>query len=271
MSINEWLSETTSTLIKLGVETARLDALIMLEDALGKDRASVLAQPEAELDDNVQKTLDDWVIRRSSHEPLAYIRSKAEFYGRTFEVNDFVLVPRPETETMIDMLKSEADSADNIVDIGTGSGILAITAKLEFPRAFVAATDVDERCLSVARRNAENLYADIKFYQSDLLEAVPPPVIIRPATVMLANLPYVPDELEINQAARHEPSLAIFGGANGLDLYRQLFDQLNRYQERPVFIFTESLTIQHSLMKILAERAGYHEHFAEGLIQAFRL
>ena len=271
MSINEWLSETTSTLTKLGIETARLDALVLLEDALGKDRSSVLAQPEAELDGTILTTLDDWVVRRSSHEPLAYIRGRTEFYGRNFAVNDFVLVPRPETEVMIDMLKSEAETANNILDIGTGSGILAITAKLELPHAFVAATDVDDRCIYIAENNAKALNADVKFYRSDLLENIPPPVISQPATVLLANLPYVPDELEINRAASHEPSLAIFGGANGLDLYRKLFDQLAKFPDRPVFVFTESLTLQHTVMKVLAARAGYHEHFAQGLIQAFRL
>ena len=271
MTISEWLTTTTNTFNELGIETGRLDSVILLEDALGRDRAYLLAQPETALDDATLQSLNDMVIRRSSHEPLAYIRGKSEFYGREFIVNDYVLVPRPETESMIELLKLEADNARNIIDLGTGSGILAITAKLEIPNAKVTAIDIDESCLRIARSNATKLGADVEFLRSDLFEGVSPNVYSQQSTVLLANLPYVPDEFEINKAATHEPSIAIFGGVMGMDFYRRMFEQINHFNTKPVYVFTESLIIQHDVMKVHAQRSGYTLVNTDGLAQAFRL
>lgn len=274
---NHWLNKTTKKLEQAGVATARLDCLILLEDALGKERSWLLAHPDTLLLGASREQLDRQVERRAGYEPLAYIRGKSEFYGREFIVNAHTLEPRPETETLIQLLtelvSSEQRAMSNelvIADIGTGSGCIAITAKLEFPDAKVIACDISETCLNIARKNAEKLKADVEFYQGNLLE----PVIAHCSqiTALLCNLPYVPDSYHINESAMFEPRQAIFGGEDGLDLYRQLFSQLAGQKlkaKRPKYVLTESLPFQHEALASIANTAGYKLQKTDDFIQIF--
>src|SRR5262249_53556757 len=128
------------------------------------------------------------VQRRVEHEPLAYIRNKTEFYGREFYIDHHVLEPRPESETMIDLLLQIPDNTRHLViDVGTGSGALAITAKLEVPGADAIAIDIDDNCLSITKRNAQSMHAEVTILKSNLLEAIPG-VALHGAT-LLCNLP----------------------------------------------------------------------------------
>ena len=171
---SEWLREAEKLLQNAHIETARLDALVLLSDELGHDKAWVLGHPEYILQGSVLKKLNTKIAQRSKHLPLAYIRGKCEFYGRGFMVNEHVLVPRPESESMIDLLKqvTNPDSQVSIIDVGTGSGCLAITAKLELPNSTVVALDTSYECLRVAKQNATKLVADITFLESDLLDSM---------------------------------------------------------------------------------------------------
>jgi len=338
MTAASWLAKSQAELKAAGISTARLDCLVLLEDATSKDRAWLLAHPEFELPTEVINSLDSKLKRRGQHVPLAYIRGRSEFYGREFTINEHTLVPRPETEAIIEMLKRvrnlEADTmvwemerrgrkpgqkhypfekqesasalvktgegykvtwekpprrrlSDKpapvhgsglrhhdedlyIVDIGTGSGAIAISAKLELPEAAVVATDIDEKCLETARANAERLGADVKFLQGNLLE---PLDANRPSptTVLLCNLPYVPDNFQINTAATHEPRHALFGGPDGLDLYRELFAQIASRKNKPQYIICESLPPQHEVLAGIAKAADYALHKTDGFIQLFEL
>ena len=283
MKIDDWLESSTSALKDAGITTARLDCLVLLEDETGKDRAWLLSHPECELQGSVLKKLNTKITQRCQHIPLAYIRGKAEFYGREFAVNAHTLVPRPETETMIDLLKQVAinDLRLTIYDIGTGSGAIAITAKLELPEAEVFATDIDEKCLETARANAKNLGADIEFLHGNLLEPISQNGERRKKngenkkqaeafSVLLCNLPYVPDNFQINRAATHEPRHALFGGPDGLDMYRELFSQLNALATKPLYILAESLPPQHELLASIAKAAGYKLTKTEDFIQLFQ-
>ena len=150
MSVNDWLITSTKELQEAGIATARLDCLVLLEDALGVDRASILANLDAKLPQKTEVDLNTKIVQRVRHIPLAYIRGKVEFYGREFVINKHVLVPRPETEMMIDELKAALQKGAPhtecvIVDVGTGSGAIAVTAKLEFPKSHVIATDIDPK------------------------------------------------------------------------------------------------------------------------------
>lgn len=283
MYISEWLVENTKKLEQAGVLSARLDCLVLLEDATGKDRAYLLAHDDQKLSDKTAKRLDPLIERRATHEPLAYIRGKAEFYGREFAVNKHTLTPRPETEAMIDILKTWIpDRVQNdtavITDIGTGSGCLAITTKLEFPNFQVLATDVSKPALSVAKKNADDLVADVDFLEANLLQGInetaawiPDRVRNGKTLVIVANLPYVPNDYEINQAATHEPGLALFGGVDGLDLYRELFKQIETMERKPQYILTESLIFQHHPLASLARKHGYVLEETKDLIQLFAL
>ncbi len=213
MTTGEFLNVATKKLEASGVGTARLDAMVLLEDCLNNNRTHLLAYPDLKLTTEQIVWLNSRVLRRCRHEPLAYIRGKTEFYGRTFIVNDHVLEPRPESETMIELLLSprgpdnEFDAA-NIVDVGAGSGALGITAKLELSRAHVDLIDIDEAALRVAASNAKKFKVEVGLVESDLLSKA-----TGKYDVVLANLPYVPDDFHINPAAQAEPRIAIFGAA----------------------------------------------------------
>ena len=308
MTSGAWLENAVTALTSADIATARLDALVLLEDVTNKDRGWLLAHPEFELSPAYLKQLKNLLTRRSAHEPLAYVRGKTEFYGRNFVVTPVVLEPRPESETMIDLLKEISlfkDSAllpqhpvsnmhtshettakdaqnrldprlreDNtgslrgkmvrIADVGTGSGALGITAQLELPSAKVDLFDIDKRALAVAKTNVDIFTLSISVIQSDLLDQTP-----RDYDILLCNLPYVPDDFQINRAATHEPAIAIFGGPDGLDLYRKLFSQVAMLKKLPLYILTESLPTQHTALAALARETGYSLYKQDDFIQVF--
>ncbi len=270
MEMADWLQVAVKRLTATSISTARLDVLVLLEDALHKDKSWLLAHGDFELTDKQLDLLDSQIQRREKHEPLAYIRGKSEFYGRTFKVSADTLQPRPETETMIEVIlnqvKSKKMNVESIIDVGTGSGCIAVTLARELLKINVVGTDISKECVQIAERNAKNLQAEVTFYQGNLLESLPSSTFQLPYTI-LANLPYVPDTFTINQAAMHEPKLAIFGGTDGLDLYRQLFSSLPA--KKPVQIYTESLPTQHDELKNIASSAGYKESAREDFIQLF--
>ena len=264
-SLTTWLKQAQWALEKAGIATARLDALVLLEDALHTNRAQLLAYPELELSNEQEKVLKSQISRRARHQPLAYIRKKSEFYGREFQVSPHTLVPRPETETMIDLLKSlPLPAGATLADVGTGSGCIAITAALELPNlANIDAYEIDEKAMQLAQINAQGLDArHIKFRLNNLLDKV-----AEQYDAVLANLPYVPENFQINLAATHEPRHAIFGGPDGLNLYRKLFGQLR--QQQPKFVLTEALPPQHPELARIAKAAGFHLQKTEDFIQLF--
>lgn len=288
-TIGKILKTSTKKLEQAGITTARLDCLVLLEDAIGKDRAWLLAHPEATVQGSTLYSFTELVERRAAHEPLAYLRGLSEFYGREFSVNAHTLEPRPETETMIELLiklavnqdkqktggKRQVTNIENyhILDIGTGSGCIAVTAQLELPSATVLATDIDTTCIKTAQTNATRLRANVTFYTGNLLEPVLPALnnVKTKRTIVLANLPYVPENHTINQAAMHEPKHAIFGGPDGLNYYRQLFTQTRQLRNLPQYIFTESLPFQHESIRAIAKPYGYAEQTVQDFIQVFTL
>lgn len=267
MKISDWLQSATKKLSNVGIETARLDCLILAEDATGKDRAYLLAHPEHNVKGQTLHKLDEQMSRRLHHEPLAYIRGKTEFYGRLFSIDRRVLEPRPESETMINILKAlYLTNKDVIADIGTGSGALAITTKLELPYTAVIGVDIDKKCLSVANKNARDHGVSVTFLNGDLVQ----PIRDNLPTVLLCNLPYVPDNWHINQAARFEPDIALFGGKDGLDIYRKLFEQLKNLQKKPLYVITECLPPQHETLAKIASDAGYKIVQTDDFIQLYK-
>lgn len=260
MTTNDWLQGATQQLHKANIATARLDAQILLGDCLNTNTAQLLAHPDQSLTDEQEKLLAGQLKRRTQHEPLAYIRGKCEFYGREFAVNKDVLVPRPETETMIDLAKRLNPST--VIDVGTGSGAIAITVACELHEVQVIATDIDPACLKVARDNCAKHQATVDLKKTNLVAGLELPK----GALILANLPYVPDSHTINQAATNEPKRAIFGGPDGLDLYRQLFKQLKDHRGS---VLTESLPFQHQDLAAIAQEYGYRLQTTDDFIQEF--
>lgn len=266
MKIADWLKDNTAKLKASDISTARLDCLVLLEDQTGRDRVWLLANADFELSEPQLKVLDKQLERRLTHLPLAFIRGKTEFYGRDFIINDHVLEPRPESETIIEQLK-KLPIPTSIIDVGTGSGALAITAKLEVPTANLHAIDIDANCLAVVEDNSKKYDVTIHIYKGDLLEPIKSADLA--GAVVLANLPYVPDDYQINRAATKEPRLAIFGGQDGLNLYRKMFDQIDQNGSRPAYILAESLPFQHADLRQIALAHGFSETIEDDFIQVF--
>ncbi len=265
-TVAEWLSTATQILTLSGIESPRLDCLLMLEDVLGKDRSSILAHTEYHLTATEHHDLEAMLDSRSTHTPMAYILGKAEFYGRVFLVNQHVLVPRPETESMIETLLTLIDKpVDSIADVGTGSGAIGITASLELDCKITHLLDVSPAALDVARKNVKRLGAQATCIQTNLLDNQ-----LQSYDVILANLPYVPSGHAINKAASFEPGLAIFGGNDGLDLYRELFAQIAKSTPKTRLVLTESLLFQHEQMTAIANEHGFSLVKTQGLCQAWQ-
>ncbi|MBX4190525.1 peptide chain release factor N(5)-glutamine methyltransferase [Candidatus Saccharibacteria bacterium] len=263
--LGDWLRKSGYRLTNAGISSARLDTLILLEDMLHKDRAWILAHPEHELSNLQARRLDRKIERRTAHVPLAYIRGHTEFYGRHFKVNRHVLEPRPESETMIDLLKKlRLPPRLAIADVGTGNGAIGITAALEFTYSIVDLYDISAGAISVAKHNVHLHELRLHVRKMNLLSRP-----LRPYNVILANLPYVPDKWQINQAAMAEPRIAIFGGPDGLDVYRKLFRQLERFTWKPKYIFTEALPPQHEKLAAIATDHGFKQLKSDDFIQVF--
>ncbi len=261
MVVKTFISEASTKLQRAGIETARLDCLVLLEDVMGLERAHLLAHPEMSIPTARLVILNTYIAQRSKHTPLAYIRGQAAFYGRTFIVDNHVLIPRPETEAMIDLLKKmDLPLRPRIADIGTGSGCIGITAFFEIANANVYLYDIDKDAVNVALKNVQLHNARVHVEHQDLLGAT-----YEQYDVVLANLPYVPDNYVINTAATLEPKLALFAGKDGLDVYRNLWNQTKGTHH----VLTESLGAQHENMAQLAREAGYTLVKTQGLAQHF--
>ena len=213
MTISEWLKQTSAKI-------DRLDAELILTDFLQvADRSYLAAHSNDELSDT--NAIDAQATRRAEGEPLAYILGYREFYGRRFFVTPNVLIPRPETETIIDIAKKL--KPDKILDVGTGSGCIAITLVLELPNTQVSAVDISDDALRIAQKNAAHHNAKVEFHKSNLLENYQP----KPGTLIIANLPYVDaawDWLD-HKTLDHEPSLALYAEQGGLELIYKLINQ----------------------------------------------
>lgn len=268
MPILEWLLGSMKKLADAGVDSPRRDSLVLLEDLLGKDRSWVNAHAEYELAQDQVDKLNKLVQRRINREPLAYIRGKAWFYGRFFEVNPNVMIPRPESESFIQLLKEIQPKS--LVDVGTGSGVIAITAKLEIPEISVIATDIDKKALKLAQQNAKLHNVEINFISGDLIT---PPLLaeIKIPDMIVANLPYVPDNLITSPEITREPKSALFSGAHGLSHYKKFWNQIGELSKKPRYILTESLENQHQKLSELAKKAGYKLSKTEVLVQKFEL
>lgn len=207
-------------------DSASLDAQLLLGNVLGRDRGYLLARPEQSLTDEQHDGYAALVERAAAGEPLPYILGKRAFYDREFTVSPGVLIPRPETEILLEVALAFARSHPGckVVDVGTGSGALAVTLAANCPDALVYAVDISPAALVVARQNASANNASITFFEGDLLKPLLQGGI--KVDLVMANLPYIATgELAALAVSRYEPRLALDGGADGLDLVRRLLDQ----------------------------------------------
>lgn len=187
---------------------------------------------------NQCSTFESWILEHAkTGKPLEHFTGKTEFYGRTFQVNEHVLIPRPETEELIEAVKPELKLDDTVVDVGTGSGIIALTFKKELPDLKVIATDISQDALSVAQDNANRLDADVQFEQGNFLE----PVMNEHIDVVISNPPYIPecDRTTLSETVMHDPELALFADDHGLAAYREIIKQIRLLKKTPRLVAFE--------------------------------
>lgn len=216
-SVGDALRAAAARLSAAGVDTPRLDAEVLLASVLEVDRARLVVDRDDALPAAVATRYEDFLARREAREPVAYILERRAFRRLELHVDRRVLIPRPETELLVEVGLELAPGA-SVLDVGTGSGAVALALKDERPDLRVSGADVSPDAVDVARLNAERLGLDVRFVVADLMQDAC-------ADAVLANLPYVAEGAELApEIARHEPASALFAGPDGLDVIRRAVD-----------------------------------------------
>ena len=225
MTRQQALERARELLTRHNIEDAALESEVLLSHVLKINRAQLLSEPEVELPKRHEETFKTFIKRRIKGEPHAYITAHREFYGLDFEVDKRVLIPRPETELLVEQAIEKAKNYPNpvIVDIGTGSGVIAVSLAKNLPHAQIYAVDISKAALKVTERNCRKHQVEerVTLVRGDLLESSPEQV-----DIIVANLPYVlTGEVPKVNTDGFEPDLALDGGADGLDAIRRLCRQ----------------------------------------------
>ncbi len=241
VSITSVLAQATAELAAGGISEARNDATLLLIEVLGRDRAFIIAHPETKLSADQLERFRSFVARRGAGEPLQYVTGHQEFFKLDFEVTPDVLIPRPETELIVEAALEvvTSDAELSCADIGTGSGCIVISLLRELAKAHATAIDISPAALAVAKRNAErHQVADrLQLLQSDGFELIGQ---AGKFDLIISNPPYVPDsEMQtLQREVRHEPKGALAGGPDGLAVIRRLLrDAAGFLKPRGYFIF----------------------------------
>lgn len=250
-TLREEIAGATASLQEVGCDSPRLDAELLLARVLGIDRAQLIMRSEDQASPDDRTRYLALLSRRASREPIAYILGFKDFRHLTLVVDPRVLIPRPETELLVEV-GITLPYGVRVADIGTGSGAVALALKQERPDLDVVGVDISSGALSVARMNGQRLDLKVEWTEGDLLGDVA-------CDAVLANLPYIADdELLPPEVARYEPQRALLGGRDGLDLVRRLIDQAGR-QPRVKLIALEIGHTQAAATARLLEAAGFEQ------------
>jgi len=255
MIVLEVLQATTAYFKKHNIESSRLNAEQLLAHVLGRKRIELYLEFERVLTETELAPLRDLVKRRGEGEPLQHLLGTVEFCGHIFLCDKRAMVPRPETEELVEFLKSEIrNPRSKILDVGTGSGVIALSLAAKFPEAEVVAVDISDDALALAQENASRLkVADrVRFLKSNLLENVK-----RSFDVIAANLPYIStqDRHTLSREVLHDPAVALFASAQGDELMRELIAQApSRLRPGGMLALEIGLGQSDALLSALAEK-----------------
>ena len=255
MIISEWLKIATKSLKTANIPSARLDAELILANTLRKNRTYLHAHLDEEIDPRRFDIANARLDLRLDRVPIAYILGYKEFYGRRFTVSPSVLIPRPESEDLISLfleLTASEIVEKVLIDVGTGSGCLGITAKLERSNLSVILSDISKPALNVAEKNANALNADVHIQQQSLLNGQ-----LRPVDYIFANLPYVDKSWDVSPELKYEPGIALFAEDEGLKLILQLISQAPRCLTPEGLLFIEADPQQHNRIINEAVKNGF--------------
>ena len=254
------LSKSIQYLKRYGVENARLDAEYIFAHVLGVKRAALVLNFDDEISEENKNLIRQYIIRRGKHrEPLQYIIKEWEFYGRTFKVSEGVLIPRPDTEILVEqciMLMKEIENP-KILDIGTGSGAISITLAKELPNSEVLGLDISDEALKVAVENRElNEALNLKFLKSDVFKNVRD----KNYDLIVSNPPYIPME-EYNElmpeVKKYEPKMALTDGGDGYYFYRKISEESMDYLKNGGYLAFEVGYNQGETVSQLMEKNGF--------------
>lgn len=264
--IRIWLRDTAEQLAEIGISSALLDAELILAHTLRRSRTWLHAHDDDEIPPRELDIANARAELRLERTPLAYIVGHRWFYGRQFRVTPAVLIPRPESESMIELLASHSTAAHHtLIDVGTGSGCLGITAKLEHPHLVVTLSDISRHALKVAEQNAHELHADVTLLRSNLLALAPHHI-----DIILANLPYVDTTWERSPETNYEPALALFADKQGAALVLQIIEQAIPVLALSGLLIIEADPDQHSRLIAHATGGGLVHLETLGYALAFR-
>jgi release factor glutamine methyltransferase len=228
-TVRDALDSALIALTAAGCETPRLDAEVLLAAAMGVDRAAVVSDPGRGIEPDAARRFIEYAARRREREPVAYILGAKGFRSIELAVDPRVLIPRPETEHLVDAVLDLPQGA-RVCDVGTGSGAIALALKSERPDLEVVATDSSDEALDVARANAQRLGLGVAFHLGDLLADVSGPL-----DAIVSNPPYVEDDAQLApEIVRYEPALALRAGPDGLDVIRRLLPAAGATEARTV-------------------------------------
>lgn len=252
MRLDDWLRHATTRLDLAGIDSPRLEAQVLAAHVLRVDRSWLLAHPEHEFPEVAGEGL---LQRREAREPLAYLTGYREFRGREFGVDPSVLIPRHETEELVEAALEQIVAPDaKVLDLGTGSGILAVTLKLERPTWDVTAVDISPDALATASANARFHNASVKFVHSDGFNAL----LGESFDLIVSNPPYIGDDEELPHEVRvHEPAAALFSGPTGLEFYARLANEAPNHLEDGGLILLEVGHTQAAEVRAIFEAADW--------------
>ena len=242
MTVLQVLQSTADFFARKGVESPRLNIEHLLADALGKRRIDLYLEFDRTLSEKELVPLREKVRRRVDGEPLQYLLGSWDFFGRAFRTDQRALIPRPETEILVEIalkvIRTKPSLRNRLLDVGTGSGVLAITFALECSSLSIVGSDVSPLALNLARENAEErgLERRIEWIESDLLKSVSGPF-----DILVANLPYIPTaELpKLASEVQRDPQIALDGGADGLSVIRRLVQDAPNVLTGGAFVILE--------------------------------
>lgn len=251
MTIDEARRKAARTLAAAGIASSHLDATLLLEHICGKSRAWLAAYPDIEMSPKHETLFFELVKQRSQRTPLVHLTHSREFYGLDLYIDEHVLTPRIETERMAEWAIEYAPSDSRLIDIGTGSGALAIAIKKHRPDLHITATDISTEAIAVARHNCQKHGVEIELVVSDLFSNIDGSF-----KTVVTNLPYLRDDADLMPEVRREPSVALFGGTDGLELYRRFLLELPGHLEPNGLLFTECDPWQHQDLAAETKRYG---------------
>jgi len=261
MTLLEVLQSTTAYFTNHKIENPRLNAEQLLAHTLRLSRMDLYLEFERNLAENELGPLRDLMKRRGQGEPLQHLLGTVEFCGHTFAIDKRAMVPRPETEELVELLLAEISgqkSEIRILDVGTGSGVIGLSLAVKFPQANVCAIDISEDALSLARENAAQLRLteQVRFQKSDLLENVS-----ERFDLIVANLPYISmqDRHLLAREVLHDPEVALFGGSSGDELVRELIEQAPAHLEPGGLLALEIGLGQAEGLSHFLRQKNYHD------------